>query len=216
MNNYKYCPKCGTLIDFKNANYCPQCKTSLYSPTITTIKNIKKRKRGWENYSKILSLIGSIIGLFSIFAPTGSIHLGGLYSWDMWIYGYNVTYDWEEGTEIFWTLNPELLAFSITSTIFIVIGNIMAIIGFVQLLKKKEYAYFLPGIGSVLLVGFILFYLIAYEIYFLIYMGESFWSFLPPSFGFYGQLIAAILMLLAFFFARKSAQYSEPLEKEVH
>jgi len=213
----KFCPECGNPLKLEGLKFCPNCITPIVTErSPQTKKNIKAKKREWENLSWILLLIGSIIGLFALFNPTGSFHYGGLYSWDMWMFGYNIVYDWEVGMDIFWTLNRYLLTFSIVTTIFVVIGNIIAIVGVVRLIKKKEYAYILAGIGAVMLIGFILFYLIAYELYFVIFTGESFWGLLFPAFGVYGELIAGALMIPAFFLARKASQYSEPLEKELH
>ncbi|NVM37891.1 MAG: hypothetical protein HWN81_20025 [Candidatus Lokiarchaeota archaeon] len=67
-----------------------------------------------------------------------------------------------------------------------------------------------------MLVGFILFYLISFEIYFWIFVGDTFWGVLYPFFGVYGQLIAAAFMAPAFFLARKTSQYSDPLIIEDH
>ncbi len=97
-----------------------------------------------------------------------------------------------------------------------VLGNIIAILGVVNLLRKKDYAYMLAGTGAVMLICSTLFYLISYEIYSWIFMGGTFWGILYPWFGVYGQFIAAALMIPAFLLARKASQYSDPLEKEVH
>jgi hypothetical protein len=215
--NPKFCPECGNPLKLEDMKFCPNCRTPIVTePSPQTKINIKAKKRLWQNFSWILLLSGSIIGLIALFTPTGSFHYGDLYSWDMWMFGYNIYYDWEVGIDIFWTVNPYLLAFSIVTTIFVVIGNIVAIVGVVRLLKKKDYAYILPGIGAVILIGLVLFYLIAYEVYFIIFRGESFWRLLHPAFGVYGQFIAAGLMIPAFFLAREASQYSDPLEKELH
>ncbi|MGB5912208.1 MAG: hypothetical protein WBH31_13525 [Promethearchaeia archaeon] len=180
------------------------------------MKNRTPKKRRWTNYSCILLLIGSIIGLLSLIAPAGSFHYGNLYSWDMWMFGYNIIYDWEVGTEIFWTVNRYLFLFSLVSTIFVVIGNFLSIFAAVKVKRKSDYAHITAGISSIILTGFTLFYLISYELYFVFNAGESFWSLLNPSFAVYGQFIAAAFMVPAFFIARKASLYSEPLEKEVH
>lgn len=222
--NPKICPNCGIPLKFKDMKFCPNCRAPIgieLNPQVN--RNIKTKKKVWVNLSWVLLLIGSLIGILAIFTPTGSFNYGGLLSWDMWIFGYNITYDWEVGTEIFWTMNQYLGGFSIVTTVFVIIGNLIAIVGVVRLMQKKESAYLLPGIGAIMLIGFILFYLISYEAYFWIFVGESFWGFLFPAFGVYGQLIAAAFMTPAFFLARKASQYrglekplEEPLEKELH
>ncbi|MFX1435314.1 MAG: hypothetical protein ACFFB1_16205 [Promethearchaeota archaeon] len=149
-------------------------------------------------------------------APAGSFHYGNLYSWDMWMFGYNIIYDWEVGTEIFWTANRYLSLFSIFSTVFVVIGNCLSIFAAVKVKRKSDYAHISAGISPLILFGATLFYLISYELYFVINASESFWSLLSPSFAVYGQFIAAAFMVPTFFIARKASLYSEPLEKEVH
>lgn len=222
--NPKFCPKCGIPLKFDDMKFCPNCREPIgIKPTPQVYRNVKTKNKKWVNLSWVLLLIGSLIGILALFTPTGSFNFEGLLSWDMWIFGYNISYDWEVGTEIFWTMNQYLLGFSIVTTVFVIIGNLIAIVGVVRLMQKKESAYFLPGIGAVMLIGFILFYLISYEVYFWIFMGDTFWGLLFPAFGVYGQLIAAAFMAPAFFLARKASQYSglekpleEPLEKELH
>ena len=215
--NPKFCPKCGIPLKFEDMKFCLNCGAQIgIEPNPQVNRNIKTKKKKWVNLSWVLLLIGSLIGILALFTPTGSFNYEGLLSWDMWMFGYNITYDYEVGTDIFWTMNRYLLTFSIVTTIFIVIGNLIGIVGVVRLIKKKESAYLLPGVGSVMLIGFILFYLISYEVYFAIFIGETFWGLLFPAFGVYGQLIAAGFMVPAFFLARKASQYSDPLDKELH
>jgi hypothetical protein len=150
----------------------------------------------------------------AFFSPSASFHLLDLFSWDMWLFGYNVLFESGVGTEIFWIGNQYLLSFSVTTTVFVIIGNIMTIFGVMGLLRKKDYAYILAGIGAAMLVGSILFYLISFEVYSWIFMGDTFWGILPPSFGVYGQFISAALITPAFLLMRKSSQYSEPIVEE--
>jgi len=213
----KFCPECGKPLKSEDMKFCPNCRTLIETePRHQTKTNIKAKKRIWENSSGIMLLIGSIIGILTFFTPSGSFHYADLYSWDMWMFGYNIIFEMGVGTDIFWTGNSYLLAFSIVTTIFVVLGNILAILGVVMLLKKSDYAYILAGTGAVMLIGFTLFYLISYEVYFWIFMGDTFWGILYPSFGVYGQFIAAGFMIPAFLLARKASQYSDPLEKEEH
>ncbi len=213
----KYCPECGNPLKPEDMKFCPNCKTlietePIYQPTT----NIKAKKKVWRNSSSLLLLMGSIIGIICFFTPAGSVHLAGLFSWDMWMIGYNVVFELGVGTDIFWTGNSELFAFSITSSIFVVLGNILAIIGIIRILMKKDYAYILAGVATAMLAGSTLFYLISYEVYSWIFFEDTFWGLLSPWFGIYGQFIAAGFMVPAFFLARKASEYSDPLEKEEH
>lgn len=215
--DHKFCPECGTPLKLEDMKFCPNCRTLIETkPKYQSKTNIKAKKRLWQNSSWILLLMGSVIGILTLFTPTGSFNFAGLLSWDMWMFGYNIFFEAGVGTDVFWTGNAYLLGFSIVTTIFVVLGNILAILGVVNLLRKKDYAYMLAGAGAVMLTSFTLFYLISYEIYSWIFMGGTFWGLLYPWFGVYGQFIAAALMVPAFLLARKASQYSDPLEKEDH
>lgn len=215
--NLKFCPECGNPLKPEDMKFCPKCKTLIETePKYQPKTNIKAKKRLWQNSSWILLLVGSIIGMLTFFTPTGSVHIANLFSWDMWMFGYNIVFESGVGTDIFWIGNSELFACSMTASIFIVLGNILAFLGVIRLLMKKDYAYVLAGAGTVMLTAFTLFYLIYFEVYSWIFMGDTFWGLLTPWFGVYGQFIAAGFMVSAFFLARKASQYSDPLEKEDH
>lgn len=217
MKSNKFCPNCGFPLKINDEKYCHNCGKPLdfIKPNLKTIKKREPKTRKWAKFSWILLSIGSLIGLLSLIAPAGSFHYENLLSWDMWMFGYNIMYDWEVGTDIFWTVNPILMGFSLITFIFVIIGNIVGVGGAVAFKKKNYNAYLAAGASSIILIGFTLFYLIAYEIYFVINTGHSFWSLLYPSFAVYGQFIAAAFMIPAFFITRKASKYSEPLIEEV-
>lgn len=213
----KYCPECGNPLKPEDMKFCPNCKTLIETePKYEPKTNIKAKKKVWRNSSSLLLLMGSIIGILCIFTPAGGVHIPGLFSWDMWMIGYNIVLESGVGTDIFWPGSSELFAFSITSSIFVILGNLLAIIGIIRIMMKKDYAYILVGAAAVMLAGATLFYLISYEVYSWIFFGDTFWGILPPWFGIYGQFIAAGIMVPAFFLARKASEYSDPLEKEDH
>ena len=213
----KYCPECGNPLKPADMKFCPNCKTLIETePIYRPNTDIKAKKKVWRNSSSLLLLMGSIIGIISFLTPAGSVHFPGLFSWDMWIIGYNVVFESGVGTDIFWPGNSELFAFSIVSSIFVILGNILAVIGIIRIMMKKDYAYILAGAAAVMLAGSTLFYLISYEVYSWIFFGDTFWGILSPWFGIYGQFIAAGIIAPAFFLARKASEYSDPLEKEAH
>ncbi|MFW9823195.1 MAG: zinc-ribbon domain-containing protein, partial [Candidatus Thorarchaeota archaeon] len=230
MIRYNYCPECGTSLS-KEEKACPKCgarvdnqyANQILSPSKKAIPDryppleySRKRRstvKKWGHLGWVFLLIGGGIGLYALFTPAGSINLNGLLSWDMWMFGYNKTYDWETGWDNFWTLNNELLGISVGSTIFVIIGNILAIASAGYQIKRGIHKSYLGIAGPVVAVGATLVYLAGYEIMFNIYMGESFWSVLPPAFGVYGQFLAALFMVLGFIIARSASKYQILKEK---
>lgn len=222
MTIYNYCGECGNPLTQDDQISCPKCGALIESKPISRpigdqpMKKLKIKRRGWENFSWILLLLGSIIGLYGLTTPAGSFRIGDLYSWDMWMFGYNIMYDWEFGTDIFWTANPELMAISIVSTLFVIIANILAIVGAVSLIIKKNFGHWLAIISSIILFAFTLFYVIAYEIYFQINIGESFWSLFTPGFAVYGQFPALFIMIGGYLIARSASKYAIPKKRNEH
>jgi hypothetical protein len=204
----KTCPNCGTLIEIQPlVPYPIKKKSSGKDSTFEPKKKDKSPAKKWGHLGWIFLLLGGAIGLYALFTPTGSINLGGLYSWDMWMFGYSQTYDWETGWDNFWTGNEDLLEISIGSTIFVVMGNIIAIIGAFSLIKRGVHKSNAAIAAPIAVAGAALFYLAGYEVMFQIYSGGSFWGVLPPAFGIYGQFLAAFFMVLAFFITRSVAKY---------
>lgn len=211
MTIYNYCSECGNPLTQEDQISCPKCGKLIESkPFSQPMKKLKKKRRLWGNFSWILLLLGSAIGLYALSTPAGSVRIGNILSWDMWMYGYNVYYDMEVGKDIFWTANPDLFAISMGSTIFVVISNILAIVGAVSLSGKKSYGPMLAIISPILLFATTLFYLIAYEVYFQFLLEESFWGLLMPGFAIYGQFIAAGLMILGYIIAHGASKYTIP------
>lgn len=217
MTTYNYCGECGNPLTHEDQISCPKCGALIESkPIPQTMKKFKTKTLVWAHFSWILLLISSAIGLFALTTPAGSFSYGGFYSWDMWMFGYNIMYDWEVGTDIFWTANRDLIGISIASTLFVVIGNILAIIGAASLIGKKSYGPALAIISPILLIGATLFYVIAYEVNFLIYLGESFWTLLTPGFAVYGQFFAAVIMILGYLIARSASKRTIPKGRDAH
>lgn len=220
MTIYYYCGECGNPLTQDDQISCPKCGTMIESKTTSRpmagqpMKKLKTKRRGWANFSWILLLLGSIIGLYGLTTPAGSFRIGDLYSWDMWMYGYNIIYDWEVGTDIFWTANPEIMAISRMSTIFVIIGNIIAIVGAVSLIIKKNFGHWLAIISPIILFASTLYYVIVYEIYFQIYIGESFWGLFTPGFAVTGQFLALFIMMVGYLIALSASKYAIPKKRE--
>lgn len=232
MRSHRFCPACGKPLN-KGLTHCPNCgepiiyesmdhsrgitspKGTIIPRTTQTAEKTKPFKYKLGFFSWILLLLGGVIGLYALFTPTGSIHLGDLYSWDMWMFGYNRIYDWEVGLDVFWTMNVDLLAISLFSTLVVIIGNILSIVSAGTLIVKGIHISYLAIIAPILLIGCTLFYLAGYEVLMFFATEESFWSLMNPGFAIFGQFLAAFFMVLGFFIARSSSKYSKPLEKKV-
>ncbi|MFX1280845.1 MAG: hypothetical protein ACFFA3_15825 [Promethearchaeota archaeon] len=230
MIKYNYCPECGSSLS-KEEKICPKCGVQIDNQYANQIRSSSKKKipdkyppleysrkrrstvKKWGHLGWVFLLIGGGIGLYALFTPAGSINLNGLVSWDMWMFGYNKTYDWETGWDNFWTLNEDLLGISVGSTIFVIIGNILAITSAGYQIKRGIHKSYLGIASSVVTTIATLVYLAGYEIMFQTYTGESFWSVLPPAFGVYGQFLAALFMVLGFIIARSASKYQILKEK---
>ncbi|MHA1915390.1 MAG: hypothetical protein ACW97V_13600 [Promethearchaeota archaeon] len=233
MTTNKFCPECGNPVT-PDEKICPKCKNPLeYKPVehapypnekdlpnrylpSSIVREKKSGNKKWGHFSWIFLLIGSCIGLFALATPAGSINISGIYSWDMWMFGFNKIFDWEVGWETFWTANEDLLPISLGSTMFVVIGNVLAIVSAAYLVKRGVHKSYLAIISPAISVGAALVYLAGYEIMFYIYFDESFWSVLKPAFAIYGQFLAALFMVLGFFIARIATKYRTLKEKYMH
>jgi len=229
----KFCAECGKPLN-KDLTLCPNCgmpvvyDTVDHSRSLSVEKSIEKeiiphstkrkkpliKKLGF--FSWILLFIGSAIGLYALFTPAGSVKIADIYSWDIWMFGYNIVFESGVGFDVFWTLNENLLTVSLMSTIFVIIGNIAAIVSAVLLIKRGVQTTYVLLIAPIVLVGSVLFYLAGYQVLMFLGTGESFWSLISPAFAIYGQFLAALFMISGFFIARGSSKYIEPLEKEAH
>lgn len=233
MNTHNFCPECGKLLNTDLTN-CPNCgKPISYEqidhsrPLINQkdvenerIPQVSKRKKPMIKklgfFSWILLLLGSTIGFYALSTPAGSVRIGDIFSWDMWMFGYNRVFESGVGVDVFWTLNEDLFAVSLVSTIFVIIGNIAAIVSAGSLIIKGIHTTYVALIAPIVLIGSVLFYLAGYQVLMFFNTGESFWSLMDPAFAISGQFLAAAFMVLGFFIARGSSKYSEPLEKDVH
>lgn len=213
------CPNCGTPVIYKPINHSRSLseQKGIEKDTIPQVTKITKpliKKLGF--FSWILLLLGSAIGLYALSTPAGSVKIADIYSWDMWMFGYNRVFESGVGVDVFWTMNENLLFVSIASTIFVIIGNIAAIVSAGSLIIKGVHTTYVALIAPIVLIGSVLFYLAGYQVLMFFGTGESFWSLISPAFAIYGQFLAAAFMVSGFFIARGSSKYSEPLEKEVH
>ncbi|MFX1568012.1 MAG: hypothetical protein ACFFCV_06565 [Promethearchaeota archaeon] len=232
MKSHKFCPECGQLINEGETN-CPKCgELVVYNPQKypefqTPHRNIEKDcfpqiskipkplKAKLSFFSWIFLFIGSSIGLFALFTPAGTVKVADIFSWDMWMFGYNRVFESGVGLDVFWTGSEDLFFISLASTIFTIIGNISSIVGALFLIKRGVHLSYLAIIAPIVLVGSVLFYLAGYQLLMFIATEESFWNLLHPGFAIYGQFIAAIFMTIGFLIARSASKYSEPLNKEV-
>lgn len=232
MKSHNFCPECGKPLN-KDLIKCPNCGTPVvyepldHSRPLSDQKGIEKdtipqvtkktkpliKKLGFVSW--ILLLIGSGIGLYALSTPAGSVKIADIYSWDMWMFGYNRVVDLGV-LDVFWIVNEDLLAVSLVSTIFVIIGNIVAIVSAGSLIIKGVHTTYAAIAAPIVLVGSALFYLGGYQVLMFFGTGESFWSLMNPAFAIYGQFLAAVFMACGFFIARGASQYSEPLKKEVH
>ncbi|MFX1457459.1 MAG: hypothetical protein ACFFDB_18990 [Promethearchaeota archaeon] len=211
MAKYHFCGECGNPLTEEDQISCPKCGSLLEPAHDTkTLLKIKTKKNLWANFSWILLLFGSTIGLLSLFTPAARINLAGLYKWDMWMFGYNIVYDWEVGVEIFWTQNEDLFGIAMGSTIFIIIGNIISIVGAGSLIRKKDYGSILSIVSPIILFVATLFFIIANEIYSQIYIEVSFWELFSPGLAIIGQFLALGLMFIGFLITRIASRYTLP------
>jgi hypothetical protein len=233
MKIHNYCTECGKPIN-NILNKCPYCGADVDIDTIAKDRSLEgqksietgiiphtgKRKtptiKKFGFFSWILLLIGSTIGLYCLSTPAGSIRIGDTYSWDMWMFGYNIIFESGVGYDIFWTVNQDLLTVSLTSTTFVIIGNVAAIVSAVLLIKNRVTTMGGAMVAPLVLIGSSLFYLGGYQVLMFFGTGESFWSLMNPAFAVYGQFLAAGIMILGFLIARGASKYAEPVEKEVH
>jgi len=233
MSSHNFCPECGKPLNDELEN-CTSCGTQIPNEPLdhlnaqstqqTTKKDLTPRirkkpkplKKKLGFFSWILLLIGSGVGLYALTTPAGSVKILDLYSWDMWMYGYNVVFESGVGLEVFWVKNEEILFVSLASTIFVIIGNVSAITGGISLIIRGPHKSNVAIVAPIMLFGSAVFFLAGVEILMFIGMEESFWSLINPGFGIYGQFLAALLMIPAFFISRNSEKYIEPLEKDLH
>ena len=218
-NELENCPICGTLISIESMDH-PSVQSDQQSAQKNLTPQIKKKPKPSKNklgfLSWILLLIGSGVGLYALTTPAGSVKILDLYSWDLWMYGYNVVFESGVGLEVFWVMNEDILFVAVISTLFVIIGNVSAIVSAVSLIKGGAHKTYLSIIAPIILFGSAIFFLAGYEVLMFFGTGESFWSLVPPAFGVYGQFLAALIMLPAYFITMNSEKYIKPLEKDLH
>jgi len=221
----KYCIECGRSLD-SDWNVCPDCGTPIYTgtsddliqnSTFQTIPHYQQKvpvdqgKRPIEiinEYIWVLYLIAGIVGLLAILTPAGAYQLTYfgvvIESWNMWIYGYNVLYDYMGGNLAFWTDMPIPFYLSIATTLTILIIGSSIIISALRLRKRDiKTSGFILGCGIFLILTAVA-YIVIFHIYTLLYSGNSIWNLLTPSFGLIGQFISGILIIIGHIIIRKS------------
>ncbi|MFX1554886.1 MAG: hypothetical protein ACFFBV_13230 [Promethearchaeota archaeon] len=219
MKSHNFCPECGTPLN-KDITNCPNCGIPVVSKPIyhlralndqksiekVKIPKVSKTIKPLGFFSWILLLIGGIVGLFALSTPAGSIKIADIYSWDMWMFGYNRVFESGVGLDVFWTSNVDLLVVSIVSTVFVIIGNIAAFVSAGSLIIRGVHKTYVALVAPFVLIGSVIFYLAGYQILMFFGTGESFWSLISPAFAIYGQFLAAVFMISGFFIARGSVK----------
>jgi hypothetical protein len=219
-----FCIECGRELS-PDWNVCPDCGTKVFKvpakvsysqsdpsmaqkyPPPLSIKQEKTTIEIVNQYIWILSLIAGIMGLLAILAPAGVYqytYFGMVVeSWNMWMFGYNVLYDYSAGYLTFWTDMPVPYSLSIITTIIIVITSIM-IIGFSIRLKNKEVksSGLILGAGIILIITAVA-YIIVFHIYTSSFSGYSIWTLMFPGFGLIGQFISGVLIIIGYIVAKR-------------
>jgi hypothetical protein len=175
-----------------------------------------KLKMGGKSW--ILSLIAGIIGILALFTPASyaviTIYGINVLSWHMWIFGFNYYNDIVEGTDLFWTGDHNLLFFQILITIIVFIANSFVLIKAPKIKDDFNNAI-IPLIGAIVLIVAMIVYIVVFEIWAWIWIGDSFWGLQSLGFAIIGQFIASGIMLLGFFIANRASKYIAPRRSDL-
>ncbi|MHA1885908.1 MAG: hypothetical protein ACW96S_12695 [Promethearchaeota archaeon] len=231
MEFHNFCPECGEKLDQEHKN-CPNCGESVVYDPVGPSKPINKDERITPSlipqsverkkpmikklgfFSWILLLIGSAVGFYALTTPAGSTRVGDLFSWDMWMIGYNRVFESGVGLDVFWVQNESYLFVCVLSTVLVFVGNIAAIITAGFFTKSSAHFSYAAFIAPIALIGSALFFLAGYEALMFIDFGDSFWGVMGTAFGIWGQFLAALCMVLGILIARGASKYVEPIKVE--
>lgn len=182
-------------------------------------KLIKKKINIKVIIGKIFSFIAGIMGLLALFTPAAYAKISDsgitLLSWNMWMFGFHDYYDYEIGTDTFWTGDIDLLAAQLTITTIVIILNILVLFEATRIRKNRIYEPIFSVISAIGLFIAMIVYIGIFEFWGWIVVDESFWSLLSVGFAIIGQFLASGLMFIGYLIAKSSTKYISVSERSL-